>query len=99
MDKTVSLSKPINIGTLLRQAGYHPLNDAWVRQLSNAYYPRFHLYLSADPDQLKLSLHLDQKQSTIKLAGLKRHAGDYQSPVVTEELNRILRWVTYLQQI
>ena len=98
MDKTVQLSKPINVGTLLRQAGYDPLNDAWVRQLSNAFYPRFHLYLSTKPNQLQLSLHLDQKQSTIAMSGLKRHAGDYQSPTVAAELSRILRWIEYIQQ-
>ena len=98
MDKTIQLNKPINVTTVLRQAGYHPLQGAWVRQLSNGYYPRFHLYLTDDTNSLKLSLHLDQKQSTIQMAGLKRHAGDYQSPVVAEEFGRIVRWIKYAEQ-
>lgn len=98
MDKTINLKRQINVANMLRQAGYHPLQDAWVRQLSNAFYPRFHLYLRDDQTSLDLSLHLDQKQSTIKLAGLKRHAGDYKSPVVVAELERIIRWVMFAQQ-
>lgn len=91
----------LNTPALLRQAGYHPILDrntgseSWVRNLSRAHYPRFHLYINDTPDMLSLSLHLDQKQSTMKIKGLKRHAGEYDGPVVEEEMNRLERWVQY----
>lgn len=97
MDKLIALKQALNVAGVLRQAGYHPLNEAWVRPLSRSHYPRFHLYLSEQPTQIKLSLHLDQKQSTMNIPGLKRHAGDYNSSVVSEECGRIERWILYAQ--
>ena len=98
MDKTVKLIKPINVATCLRQAGYHPITGSWVRHLGGGYYPRFHLYLTAKPAALKLSLHIDQKQHTIDMPGLKRHAGEYNSTIVQEEMSRLQRWIDYAQK-
>lgn len=97
MDCNLTLQKPINLATCLRQAGYHPITGSWVRPLSRGYYPRFHLYVSAAQPTLKLSLHLDQKQHTIDMPGLKRHAGEYRSAVVQAEMARLQRWISYMQ--
>ena len=105
-------SSNINPSLLLKQAGYHPIKDirgakagaedaqikeSWARNLGRGHYPRFHLYVSSKTNQLTLNLHLDQKQSTAKIKGLSRHAGEYDGPVVEEEAARIQRWITYLQ--
>lgn len=93
--------KQLNVPALLRQAGYHPIMDrqtatsSWVRNLGRAHYPRFHLYVQDTPDTLTLNLHLDQKQSTMNIPGLKRHAGEYDGTVVEEEMGRLERWVNY----
>lgn len=99
MDVTINLQKKINLATCLRQAGYHPISGSWVRHLSRGHYPRFHLYFTNKPDVIKLSLHIDQKQHTIDLPGLKRHAGEYNSKIVHEEMKRIQRWLTYYETL
>lgn len=84
--------------------GYHPIADrrtgseSWVRQLSGSFYPRFHMYVGTDKKDIHLSLHLDQKKSTINVPGLKRHAGEYNSATVTAEGARIQRWLDYSQR-
>lgn len=100
MKKTFHI-KQLNVPALLRQAGYHPILDrqagqeSWVRNLSRAHYPRFHLYIDDTPTSLTLNLHLDQKQSTMNIKGLKRHAGEYDGSVVEAEMGRLDRWVQY----
>ncbi len=101
MDITYQLTKPLNLPTALRQMGYHPVQDprsihaSWSRTLGRNFYPRFHLYInSSSPIELKLSLHLDQKQFTMK-AVQSRHGGEYHGPVVEEEAGRIQRWLRY----
>lgn len=95
MDLTIALPKPINLATCLRQAGYHPISGSWVRLLSRGYYPRFHLYVSDSKNKIKLSLHLDQKQHTLDMPGLKRHAGEYNSAIVQAEMKRLQHWIKY----
>ncbi|EKD78413.1 MAG: hypothetical protein ACD_41C00349G0017 [uncultured bacterium] len=99
MDLKINLKKPINLASCLRQAGYHPITGSWVRHLGRGHYPRFHLYLGDKPNSLKLSLHIDQKQHTIDMPGLKRHAGEYNSTIVQEEMARLQRWVKYSESL
>ena len=50
-------------------------------------YPRFHLYIKADGDNLIFSLHLDQKKPIYK--GSPAHSGEYDSEIVVKEAERI----------
>jgi hypothetical protein len=50
-------------------------------------YPRFHLYIKADGDNLIFSLHLDQKKPIYR--GATAHAGEYDSELVQKEVKRI----------
>lgn len=103
MELSYRWRKPVNITTVLRQSGYHPIinrrtsTTSWVRPLSKNFYPRFHLYVTTNQTNISLSLHLDQKQSTLRLAKTKRHAGEYHSPVVQAEAARLQRWLEYSQ--
>ncbi|MBI2416135.1 MAG: hypothetical protein HYV33_05775 [Candidatus Kerfeldbacteria bacterium] len=96
-------AQALNMMTLLRQMGYHPITDyhteqaSWVRTLGRGYYPRFHLYLKQNHSTYQLSLHLDQKQHTIAVTGLKRHAGEYHGAVVEQEAQRLQRWLQYAE--
>jgi hypothetical protein len=91
------LSNPTNI---LRRAGYSFFRDprtgkeSYVLRLQSGYYPRFHLYLKDDNDHIILDLHLDQKKPSYK--GTAMHSGEYDGPVVAEELARIDRWAQHL---
>lgn len=94
----------INVLQVLRQAGFRPIVDrlssheSWARPIGRSHYPRFHLYVTSKPNSTTFNLHLDQKKATIKLAGLKRHAGEYDSPAVEAELQRLQRWLDYAAQ-
>lgn len=82
-----------NIRELLRKCGYFGLSiesgpTSYVRRLSKTqYYPRFHLYLDEANDQITFNLHLDQKNVSYK--GQTAHSGEYNDPLVKEEMERI----------
>lgn len=50
-------------------------------------YPRFHIYLKTENDNLIFNLHLDQKRPIYKYA--PAHAGEYEGKVVETEAERI----------
>jgi len=76
-----------NVITLLRKVGYFKQQEAFVRPLEKSGYPRFHLYLDQKKENLVFDLHLDQKKPSYK--GTARHSGEYNSPIVQEEAQRI----------
>jgi hypothetical protein len=78
---------------LLRRCGYAEFNDpqsretSYVRRLSSGFYPRFHIYATAEASQVIIDLHLDQKQPSYK--GSHMHAGEYDGKLVENEAARI----------
>lgn len=50
-------------------------------------YPRFHIYLKADNNNLIFNLHLDQKRPSYK--GTTAHSGEYRGKIVEQETTRI----------
>ncbi|MBI5220329.1 MAG: hypothetical protein HY978_00640 [Candidatus Liptonbacteria bacterium] len=81
-----------NLPDLARRLGYKPIATTpggelnCVRPLSGPY-PRFHVYLKADPKLLTFNIHLDQKKPSYE--GATAHSGDYDSSVVQGEAERI----------
>lgn len=82
----------------LRSAGYVMINDrlsgqaSYARRFSRDFYPRFHLYFTAEKDSkgqefIIFNLHLDQKQPGY--AGQNRHNAEYDGELVEAELNRL----------
>jgi len=90
LDKNVLDQAPEN---LLRQAGYAYLMDrntgqgSFVRRLNRGFYPRFHLYLEEQNNQVILNLHLDQKQASYE--GAHAHNAEYDGELVEAEMTRI----------
>jgi len=81
-----------NIPDLMRRLGYKPLAYTPAGELNcvrplGGDYPRFHIYLKADPSIIVLNLHLDQKKSSYQ--GTHAHGGDYDGETVREEMDRI----------
>jgi len=81
-----------NIYSLIRQVGYHfqgkdeeKSEIIFVRPASG--YPRFHLYLKKEDNNLIFNLHLDQKKPIYK--GTSAHAGEYDSELVKKEAERV----------
>ncbi|MFA5360158.1 MAG: hypothetical protein WC349_04345 [Patescibacteria group bacterium] len=78
---------------LLRQAGYAYLMDrntgqeSYVRRFNRGFYPRFHLYIEEQGNQVILNLHLDQKQASYE--GAHAHNAEYDGDLVEQEMARI----------
>jgi len=77
----------------LRSAGYvyirdrHSGQESYVRRLTGNFYPRFHCYVFAQGGQTTFTLHLDQRPT--RYEGQTAHAGEYDSPLVREEFERL----------
>ena len=85
-----------NINNLMRDLGYHfQGEDPTAKELGFARprigYPRLHLFIKPDKDNLALSLHLDQKKPIYQ--GAVAHAGEYDGPVVEREMARIKQYL------
>ncbi|MDP2910051.1 MAG: hypothetical protein Q8N69_03220 [bacterium] len=83
-----------NIVNLLRKAGYLFMHQddktsqfVFARPLERSGYPRFHLYIGQKDNILIFNLHLDQKRPIYK--GATAHSGEYDSPLVEQEAERI----------
>ena len=81
-----------NLYNLMRKVGYHFQGEEKERrELSFVRpprgYPRFHIYLKIEGEDLIFNLHLDQKKPVYK--GAPAHAGEYDSEIVKKEAERI----------
>ena len=86
-----SFSKSPNL--LMRSCGYKSISDkktgkkSFVRNLSNQHYPRFHVYLKINDQELVVDLHLDQTKALYSQQ--TAHRADYESDQVRTELFKI----------
>lgn len=77
----------------MQRAGYVEFRDpntgetSFVRRLGINFYPRFHVYAEEHGNELRVNLHLDQKQASY--AGTRKHSGEYDGPLVEQEAERI----------
>lgn len=78
---------------LMRTAGYIFKRGivgeemSFERPLETSGFPKFHIYLTEDQNNIYLNLHLDQKRPSY--AGTSAHSGEYDGDLLTEEINRI----------
>ena len=83
----------------LRRAGYGYIRDrrsgqdSFVRRLGSGFYPRLHMYVGEQGDQIILNLHLDQKQASY--AGAHAHNAEYDGDIVEAEIERLKNFVTH----
>jgi hypothetical protein len=66
---------------------HHTGHDSYVRRLTRDYYPRLHMYIKLEGDQVIFDLHLDQKKVSYK--GSHAHNAEYDGDIVEREINRI----------
>lgn len=82
---------------IMLRFGYHHLldrrsgKDSYSKRLFREHYPRFHVYLKDKGEQLTFSLHLDQKQASY--AGSHMHSGEYDGPLVEQEISALKRFI------
>ena len=90
----------INISSkhLLKKCGYieitnpHTGENSFAKSIhAGRFYPRFHIYLENKNNNQFLNIHLDAKKPIYK--GGPAHSGEYDSPVVSEELEKIKQFI------
>lgn len=89
--------------TLLRRAGYTYIHskktgqESFVRRLGGNFYPRFHCHIFEQGGQITFNLHLDQRPT--RYEGARAHAGERDTPVVQEEIERLQEIVGKQQMV
>jgi len=97
MKRTYPVSQVQNALEVLRKAGYSYFRDpqsgeeSFVLRLTTEYYPRFHLYVESEHNQVTFNLHLDQKKPSY--GDNTKHSGEYTGPTIEKEMQRIDSWV------
>ncbi|SRR6056297_126751 len=82
---------------LLRKFGYGFIRDrrsgseSMVRRLGRGFYPRFHMYVKEEGEEVVFSLHLDQQQATHY--SQHRHNAEYDSEPVQQEIERLKKFI------
>ena len=76
-----------NLHNFLRECGYAPFHNSFVRVLSATGYPRFHLYINETSEQYILNLHLDQRRPSYGKE--TAHSGEYDGEIIEKEVVRI----------
>lgn len=85
---------------IMRKIGYGQVVDprareiSYQRRLASGRYPRFHVYLGGTSNEMVIKIHIDQKKASYK--GHTAHSGEYEGPLVEEELKRIQQAITQL---
>lgn len=83
----------VSADQILKNAGYAFLVDkktgseSYVKRLGNYFYPRFHLYIEENGEQISFNLHLDQKQASYE--GYHKHNAEYEGENVENEIARL----------
>ena len=81
-----------NLYNPMRKIGYHfqeedKEKEEFIFVRPPRGYPRFHLFVKFEKENLIFNLHLDQKRPIYK--GAPAHAGEYEGEIVEKEAERI----------
>ena len=92
----------MNWKIVMNRLGYHEHYDrrsqqtSYIRRLRSLNYPRHHVYLEMREQDVRVNLHMDEKQ--VSYEGQPRHSGEYDSELVQKEGERIKKFIeTYGQ--
>ena len=91
-----------NIVNLSRKLGYKPISNVGgelncVRSLAGGRYPRFHLFIKENNNEITFNLHLDQKR--VSYPESTAHSGEYEGELVEREMERIKKIVEGLKLV
>ncbi len=80
----------------IRRCGYgqHRTRNgevSYVKRVHGDWYPRFHIYVLTEKENIVFNLHLDQRAPVYE--GQTAHAGEYDGVVVEKEAERIKNFV------
>ncbi len=78
---------------LMRRLGYATYTNrqgisSFVRRIHGSEFPRYHLYINKETErEMTCSVHIDQRAPSYQ--GTSAHGGDYDTPQVLEEIERL----------
>ncbi len=77
-----------NVTVFFSRLGYHAeRNGSFGKRVSGGQFPRYHVYVDIRGDVIRVNLHLDAKKASYE--GTSAHAGEYDGPLVEQEIQRI----------
>ena len=87
-----------NARNLMRRLGYGEQNKksgqtAFIKRVTNAEFPRYHAYVEDVNGGLQVNVHIDQKAASYE--GSHAHSGEYEGPLVEQEMKYIVAWVMH----
>jgi hypothetical protein len=85
---------------LLRRAGYGEAPGfrgeiSYTRRVRGSDFPRYHAYIEERDGGVQVNLHLDQKAASYQ--GSHAHSGEYEGPLIEQEMRRIVAFVHSLK--
>lgn len=87
---------PDNARNLMRRLGYgehigHGGQISFSRRLTGSDFPRYHAYVEDKNGGMQINLHLDQKPSNLGSGAM--HGGEYEGPLIENEMARLRRMI------
>lgn len=91
---------PDNGRNILRRLSYGEQRTragqvSYTKRATGERFPRYHVYLEETPTGLQVNLHVDQKEASYE--GTSAHAGEYDGPLVEQEMARITAFIETLR--
>lgn len=88
-----------NARNLMRRLGYgeHRTREgqtSFVKRVGGEGFPRYHAYVEDTNGGIQVNLHVDQKAASYE--GTSAHAGEYEGPLVKDEMEKIQNFVASL---
>jgi hypothetical protein len=82
---------------IMRRLGYGEQRTrqgqiSYVKRVSGGAFPRYHVYVEDTENGMQVNLHVDQKAASYE--GSSAHGGEYDGPLVEQEMQRIAQGVT-----
>ncbi len=100
MKLTVRGKLPDNPRNIMRRLGFGEHFDpntkqiSYSRRLSSGRFPRYHAYIEEIDGGMKINLHIDQKKASY--TGQSAHSGEYEGPLVEQEIERIKSMISQM---
>lgn len=93
---------PDHARNIMRRLGYGEQvtkrgQVSFVRRVSGERFPRYHAYVEDMDKGMIVNLHIDQKEASYE--GTHAHAGEYEGPLVTREMERIIASVSQMSRM
>lgn len=92
---------PDHARNIMRRLGYGEQRTrrgqiSYVKRTGPERFPRYHAYVEDIDGGMQVNLHVDQKEASY--AGTSAHGGEYEGPLVEQEMARIAQFIGSLSQ-